>query len=219
MLHLIKKFAFVYYGYIAIILGFLYPLYNHDRITGPRPLDLSFGYWQAIQVFWVVFASMWISEQIEFKANGYKFLRTLPIRNKEIVGAKFAVVFGSVFIYVVFHCIAFAFISTAPEYLNPSITAVINLGIVCLIFAGLLHLGVIKFGYMNFGKFLLILMILGLVIPILVTSFLLPKIGLDRYDVLKGITSLNWIFVTAVGLAVYYGLMRIAMKMKNFERI
>ena len=214
-----KKYAFVYYGYMAIILGFLYPLYNHDRITGPRPLDLSFGYWQAIQIFWVIFTSMWMQEQIEFKANGYKFLRTLPIKDKDIVGAKFTVVFGSVFIYVIFHCIAFAFISTAPEYYVPSITAVINLGIVCLIFAGFLHLGVIKFGYMNFGKFLLILMILGLAFPILVTSFLLPKIGLDRYDVLYAITSVNWIVMTAVGFALYFGLMRIAVKMKNFESI
>ncbi len=214
-----KKYAFVYYGYMAIILGLLYPLNNYDRLTGSRPLDLSFGYMQAFQIFWIIFASIWMQEQIEFKANGYKFLRTLPIKDKDIVGAKFTVVFGSVFIYVIFHCIAFAFISTAPEYLNPSITAVINLGIVCLIFAGLLHLGVIKFGYMNFGKFLLILMILGLVLPILVTSFLLPKIGLDRYDVLYAITSVNWIFVTAVGFALYFGLMRIAVKLKNFERI
>ncbi len=125
---------------MAIILGFIYPLINHDRISGPRPLDLSFGYWQAIQIFWVIFA-------------------------------------------------------------------------------GLLHLGVIKFGYMSFGKFLWILMIVGLLLPILVTSFLLPKIGLDRYDVLYAITSVNWIFVTAVGLAIYYGLIRMAMKMKNFERI
>ena len=219
MVRLMKKFAFVYYGYMAIILGFLYPLYNHDRITGPRPLDLSFGYWQAFQIFWVIFASMWMQEQIEFKSNGYKFLRTLPIKNREIVGAKFAVIFGSVFIYVVFHCIAFAFISKTPDYLDPSCTAVINLGIVCLIFAALLQLGVIKFGYMNFGKFLWILMILGLVFPILVTSFLLPKIGLDRYDVLNALTSLNWIFVTAAGLALYLVLMRMAMKMENFERI
>lgn len=219
MLRLIKKFAFVYLGYMAIILGLLYPLYNYDRLTGPHPLDLSFGYIQAFQIFWIIFASMWMQEQIEFKANGYKFLRTLPIKNKNIVVAKFTVVFASVFIYIVFNCIAFAFISTAPEYFNPSCTAVINLGIVCLIFAGLLHLGVIKFGYMNFGKFLLILMILGLVIPILVTSFLLPKIGLTRYDVLNTITSVNWIFVTAAGLAVYLGLMRIAVKLENFERI
>lgn len=219
MLRLLQKYAFVYYGYMAIILGFLYPLYNYDRISGPRPLDLSFAYIQAFQIFWVIFASMWMQEQIEFKANGYKFLRTLPIKNKDIVGAKFVVVFGSVFIYIIFHCIAFAFISKAPEYYVPSSTAVINLGIVSLIIAGLLHIGIIKFGYMRFGKLLWILMIVGLVIPFLVTSFLLPKIGLDRYDILNAITSVNWIFVTAAGLAVYIGLMRIAMKMKNFERI
>jgi len=214
-----KKFAFVYYGYMAIILGFLYPLYNHDRITGPRPLDLSFGYWQAIQIFWVIFASMGMAEQIEFKANGYKFLRTLPIKNKDIVGAKFFVVFGSVFIYVVFHCIAFAFISKTPEYFNPSCTAVITMGGVSLIFAGLLQVGVIKFGYMNFGKYLWILMIVGIALPIVVTSFLLPEIGLTRYDVLNTITSANWIFVTLAGLAVYFGLLRIAVKLKNFEEI
>jgi hypothetical protein len=214
-----KKFAFVYYGYMAIILGLLYPLNNYDRLTGSRPLDLSFGYMQAFQIFWIIFASMWMQEQIEFKANGFKFLRTLPIKNKNIVVAKFFVVFSSVFIYIVFHCIAFAFISTAPEYFNPSCTIMINLGNVCLIFAGLLHLGVIKFGYMRFGKFLLILMVIGLVFPFVATSFLLPKIGLDRYDIVKSITSLNWIFVTAAGLAVYYWLMRIAVKLKNFERI
>ena len=213
-----KKFAFVYFGYLAIILGFLYPLYNHDRLTGPRPLDLSFGYWQAIQIFWVIFAAMWMSEQIEFKSNGYKFLRTLPIKDKDIVGAKFIVVFGSVCIYVIFHCIAFAFISKAPDYFNPSCTIMINMGNVCLIFAGLLHVGVIKFGYMSFGKFLWILMIAGIVLPIVVTSFLLPKIGLTRYDVIEAITSVNWIAMTAVGFALYYGLMRIAVKFLNKEK-
>ena len=214
-----KKFAFVYFGYLVLVLSLMYPLFNHDRLTGPRPLDLSFGYMQAFMIFWVIFASMWMQEQIEFKANGYKFLRTLPIKNKDIVMAKFTVVFGSVSIYVIFHCIAFAFISTAPEYLNPSRTVVINMGNVCLILTGLLHLGVLKFGYMKFGKFLLICMVIGLVLPIVVTSFLLPKIGLDRYDVLKAVTSVNWIFVTAAGLAAYSGLMRMAIKMKNFERI
>jgi hypothetical protein len=214
---LMKKFAFAYFWYMALILGLFYPLYNLDRITGPRPLDLSFGYWQAIQIFWVIFAAMWMQEQIEFKSNGYKFLRTLPLKNKDIVGAKFIVVFASVFFYVSFYCIAFAFISSAPEYFNPSCKMMINMGMVCLIIAGLLHMGIIKFGYMNFGKFLLILMILGLVIPMLVTTFLLPKIGLTRYDVLTSITSVNWMLVTAVGLVVYFGIMRMAMKMKNFE--
>jgi len=169
-------------------------------------------------IFWVIFASMWLQEQIEFKAKGYKFLRTLPIKDKDIVGAKFTVVLGSVLFYVIFHCIAFAFISTAPDYLNPSCIVMINMGNVCLVLAGLLHLGIIKFGYMNFGRFLWILMILGLLIPTLVTTLLLPKIGLTRYDVLNTITSVNWIFVTAVGLVVYFGIMRMAMKMKNFER-
>ncbi len=219
MLRLMKKFAVVYYGYMAIILGLLYPLYNYDRLKGSDPFDLSFGYTQAFGIFWIIFASMWMSEQIEFKANGYKFLRTLPIKNNNIVVAKYAVVFGAVFIYVVFNCIAFAFISRAPEYFNLSCKVVINFGNVCLIFAGLFHFGVIKFGYEKFGKFLIIMMVIGLVFPLLATSFLLPKIGLDRYDVIKSIISVNWIFLTAVGLAVYYGLMRISMKMNNFERI
>ncbi len=122
MLRLMKKYAFVYYGYMAIILGLLYPLNNYDRLTGSRPLDLSFGYMQAFQIFWIIFASIWMQEQIEFKANGYKFLRTLPIKDKDIVGAKFTVVFGSVFIYVIFHCIAFAFssfvISNPPFFMS-----------------------------------------------------------------------------------------------------
>jgi hypothetical protein len=215
---LMKKYAFVYYGYMAVVLGLMYPLFNHDRLTGPRPLDLSFGYMEAFLIFMVIFASLWMHEQIEFKSNGYKFLRTLPVKNKDIVGAKFLVLFGSVFIYVVFHSIAFAFISTAPEYLNPSCTVVINMGNACLIFAGLLQLGVIKFGFMRLGKFLWILMLIGLLLPIFVTSFLLPKIGLTRYDVIRGITSVNWIFVTAVGLVVYFGIMLLAVKVKNFER-
>ncbi len=213
-----KKYTFVYYGYMILVLGLMYPLLNHDRLTGPRPLDLSFGYFQAISIFWIIFASMWMHEQIEFKANGYNFLRSLPIKNRDIVAAKFAVIFGSVFIYVVFHCIAFSFISKEPEYFNPSCTAVINMGSVSLILAGLLQVGVLKFGYINFGKFLWILMIIGLVLPLVVTTFLLPKIGLDRYDVLRAITSVNWIVMTAVGLALYYGLMRIAVRVLNNER-
>ena len=99
-----RKFSLMFIFYTVLIFGIAMPLFNHDRITGPDPLSLSFVFYLAPYMFLVAIGSLWAHELMEEKTKSYEFLRLLPIKEYEIVGAKFALVFLSITFYVLFLC-------------------------------------------------------------------------------------------------------------------
>jgi hypothetical protein len=216
MLHLMKKFSFWYILYPLLLLVFGLPLFNHDRLSGPDPLGLSFAIYLAPMV-WLVLGAMWSHEQMESKANGYAFLRTLPIEPRQIVRAKFAMVFLSVLLYVGGCCAAFAAVSTNPDYLIPSCAYLILHGDVCLVAAALLYLGIFRYGYSRFGKFVLISWICLFIAPIPIRLFLLRPRGITDFEIMQYMRSPFWIAVTVISLAAYFFLMRQAARMMKFE--
>jgi hypothetical protein len=218
MIHLMKKFSFMYILYPVLLLGFGLPLFNHDRVTGPDPLGLSFAIYLAPMV-WLVLGAMWSHEQMENKANGYAFLRTLPIEPRLIVRAKFAMVFLSVLLYVGGCCVAFAIISTDPDYLIPSCGYLILHGDVCLVAAALLYLGIFRFGFSRFGKFVLISWVCLFTAPLPIRLFILRPRGINDFDIMQFMRGPAWIAVTVIGLAAYFFLMRQAVRIMKFEEI
>ena len=62
MLRLMKKFAFWYILYPALLLVFGLPLFNHDRLTGPDPFSLDFATYLAPMI-WLVLGAMYSHEQ------------------------------------------------------------------------------------------------------------------------------------------------------------
>ncbi len=213
-----KKFSFMYILYPALLLAFGLPLYNHDRLTGPDPLSFSFAFYLAPMV-WLVLGAMWSHEQMEHKANGYAFLRTLPIEPRQIVRAKFLLVFFSVMLYVGGCCVAFAFVSTNPDYLIPSCSYLILHGDICLVAAAFLYLGIFRFGFSRFGKFVLISWACLFISPLLVRIFFLRPKGITDDGIMQFMRNPLWIGVTAISLAAYILLIRQSTRIMKFEEI
>ena len=211
MLSLMKKFSFWYILYPGLLLVFGLPMFNHDRLTGPDPLSLSFAIYLAPMV-WLVLGAMWSHEQMESKANGYAFLRILPIEPSMIVKAKFAMVFIAVTIYVGGCCIAFALVSTGPDYLIPSSAYVIVYGALCLVVAGFLYLGIFRHGFSRFGKYILIAWVVVLTSPIPIRILILKPRGISDPEIMQFFRGPYWIIGTIVCLTGYYVLMKLAVK-------
>jgi len=201
-----KKFSFWYLLYPGLLLVFGIPLYNHDRLVGPDPLGLSYAIYLAPMI-WLVLGAMWSHEQMESKANGYSFLRILPIEPAQIVKAKFALVFISVAIYVGGCCVAFALVSTNPEYLIPSCAYLIIHGDICLVAAGLLYLGIFRF-----GKYVLIVWVCLFISPIPIRIFVLKPLAISDSDIMQFMRGPYWIVGTIICLVGYYFLMKLAIK-------
>jgi hypothetical protein len=207
---LIKKFSFFFMVFFIIMIGIIFPAFNHDRLTSPDPLSLSFVLYLISYLLMVVIASIWTHEQMESKTKGYAFLRSLPIDAKGIVMAKFAVVFIALCLYTAFHCTAFYFISSNPAYYNPACSVMIISADICLIISALLYLGIFRFGYVKFGKYIIIAWIIVIISPIPIYQFLLPRFGISRLELIDQMTRLSWPLVTVISLALYIGLLRLS---------
>lgn len=211
MLRLMKKFSLWYILYPGLLLVFGLPMFNYDRLAGPDPLSLSFATYVAPMI-WLVLAAMWAHEQMESKANGYAFLRILPIEPAQIVKAKFALVFIGVAIYVGGCCAAFALISINPNYLIPSCAYLIIYGDICLVAAGFLYLGIFRFGFSRFGKYILIAWVLLLISPIPIRIFILKPRGITDSEIMQFMRGPYWILGTIACLVGYYFLMKLAIQ-------
>ncbi len=206
-----KKFSFWYLLYPSLLLVFGLPLFNHDRLVGPDPLGLSFAIYLAPMI-WLVLAAMWSHEQMESKSNGYAFLRILPIEPAQIVKAKFALLFIAGAIYVGGCCVAFALVSTSPEYLIPSCAYVIVYGDICLLTAALLYLGILRYGFSRFGKYVLIAWVILLISPIPIRIFILKPRGISDSEIMQFFRGPTWIIGTIICLAGYFFLMKLAIR-------
>lgn len=207
-----KKFSFSFILYVLITVGLVFPLFNHDRLTGPDPLSLNFVFTLAPYLFFVVLGAVYIHEQLEQKTNGYAFLRMLPVKASDIVVSKFLLVFLTALIYVGFHCVAFAKISSDPGYFNPSCAFLIINANICLVLTALVYLGIFRYGYAKVGKFVILSYFLIIISPIPINIFLLKRLGISRQAIIERTVGLNWVVVTFVGLALYFLLMRAAIK-------
>jgi hypothetical protein len=212
MIYLMKKFSLIFILYILLAVGLVFPLFNYDRLTGPDPLTLNFVFTLAPYLFFVVLGAVYIHEQLEQKSNGYAFLRTLPVKASDIVISKFLLVFLSALVYIVFHCVAFAKISSDPNYFNPSCSFLIISGNICLILTALLYVAIFRYGYNKVGKFVVLLWLFIVLSPIPINIFLLRRLGISRQEIIEKVISLNWVIVTLVCLALYYFLMSVAIK-------
>jgi hypothetical protein len=209
MLRLMKKFSLWYLLYPGFLIVFGIPMFNHDRLTGPDPLSLSYAGYLAPMI-WLVLGAMWSHEQSENKLHGYAFLRILPIEPALIVKAKFAIVFISVATYVMGCCIAFAFVSTNPGYLIPSCAYVIVHGSICLVTGAVLYIGIFRYGFSRFGKYILIAWVILLVSPIPIRIFILKPKGISDAEIMQFMRAPYWILGTAVCLVAYFFLMKLA---------
>lgn len=212
MLRLMRKFSWAYVLYTLLSMAIIFPLFNHDRISGPRPHDLTFAYYLAFYFFLIIIGSIWSLEEMEKRFHGNRFLQTLPISRGEIVGAKLGLVFLTVFTYVIFHCAAFRAISSDPGFFGPSCALIILAGDFCLVTSALLYLGVFRFGFDRCRPWLLSAWLCLVILPLPLNTFLLPRFGLNIRDIVKVISSFPWIPPTLAALGLFVVISRLAIR-------
>ena len=206
---------FLYMGLYAFI---FFPLLNYSRFTlDEDPAELIYLLYQGAYGFWIVLGAIWVHEQIESKSRAYTFLRILPIRNKDIISAKFALVLFAVLFFVIYQTGVIAVLVHNAEYSRAAWQYNTFIGNICLLMAGLVYMGIYRYGFVKMGKFVLIGWLLLFLSPLLLREIIMPKLDFSVETIVLRVTSLNWWVVTLVVLAMYWGMLQLAVRFKNAE--
>jgi len=174
-----------------------------------------------MQGLWLILAvegALIVNEKIEEKSQSYKFLRCLPIKDREVVLSKFTLVLLTTAILVWYNNILYLFIP-GPEYLY-TIGRVFLL--LCAIFAILLaavsYIIIFRFGHSVFVKFVWVAMIITMVSPILIFELVILKMDMEIGEIMERLAQLHWltwVIMPICGLAIFYLLYQIATRAKE----
>jgi hypothetical protein len=208
-----KKNAPVFVLYFVVIVILLTIL----KVFTGSGLSTVFVFSSGILVFLVVFGATFMNEQYEEKHRGYAFLDTLPVTAREIVEAKFTLVFLATGFLVVFILLLYSFSSGAQETLVIARSYALLNAVICLILAGVNYIGVFILG---FTKYIVIVMS-GLLALGFIPMFLLMAYR-DRMDILVEniltfYAGINWMIVFPAALAAYFVLMLTAAKVRHLK--
>lgn len=166
-------------------------------------------------VYLLVFGEIFINEQHEDKHKGYVFLSTLPLNRGEIVAAKFFWVLLSALILTGLIVLLISLSPSPQESIVLARSFVLLNGMMALILAGLSFIGIFGMGYTLFLRVALFVLVLIQLVPfILMSTHTVDSVIQPVLEILPGI---NWLVVLPAGLAVYFGLMMAAVKVKNLR--
>ena len=185
------------------------------------PLDTHLILFQAQWIFYIILVSINISEQVEEKSKGYKFLETLPVTDSEIVRSKFMIILIIVCFLVIYNNVLYLF-KPGPSYL-------FNLGryfipvaaSITLFCAALLYVLRFKLGFSKFIKIGWIIAIGGVIGPFLFIEFVLLKINMDLDQFVLFLSEQHWILwglVFFIGLILFFFLMSMAVQSKKIKK-
>lgn len=216
---LIKKFSPMFILYLGMYMLIFFPLLNYSRFTQEEdPAELNYLFYQGAWGFWIILGAMWVHEQIETKSNSYAFLRILPLKNKQIVGAKFALILLSVILFVVYQTGVVALLVRNAEYSRTAWRYNISVGNLCLLLAGTFYMGIYRFGFAKIGKVILGAWLLLFLSPVLVREIVMRRSQIDEKTLIAQINSYNWWLVTAVVLLIYWGMLNLSVRLKKAQR-
>lgn len=211
MIGIIKKNAPFFLINLLVLVIALFAYWKTSRTA----LDVTVVFIQVAWLYGVVLLSVMGDELREANTDGYSFLATLPVTAGEIVAAKYVLVLMIAAVYTICTYFMFAGLEVDPAVLALSRGYLFANGVLCLVLSGIMYLGFFRFGCRRFYKVLM-----GFVIVIFLSPFLLEEIAIPRVDVtLATLIALNeripWTVVVPAGLAVYLGLMILAMRVKR----
>jgi hypothetical protein len=156
----------------------------------------------------------------EDRFKGYAFLDTLPATAREVVAGKFMVVLFLALLLLVYSFVLFSFFEGDPvEHLlgRAYVLATIAIG---LFSAGLMYIAIFRFGCTTIIKVLIYgFPVLFVVVPIILVETNLEAIrSIDVPQLLRWVTTPNLLIFCAISLGVYFGLMLIAVRVKQYWR-
>ena len=215
MWRLIRKNSLMFVLYLCLYFGLFFPLINQDRLFGENPLDLSFFVYLNSYIIWLILGAVWSQEQLEDKSSGYAFLSTLPIRGRQIVGAKYALSFLATMGFVVVHLIWYALSFDDPEFLAAGRTSLVHAACLCLLLSGLYYLGFFRFGYKRFSKYAIAVWFLLIISPLVLQILLKEYFGILSSDILSWVIRFDPKITLGVCLPLYLGTMALAIRFKE----
>ena len=214
MLLILKKYSF--YFLISLFVFFLLSVPVVMLIQGDIQKVVFAVLICGIFIYFNALGPIFGSEQYEEKNKGYEFLNILPLRNIDIVAAKF------LWVLLVDGCFVagiLLFLKYSPWSGNQLVLfrslALLN-GSVCLLLAGVSYLLIFWIGYTKYMIVVLSVMVAMGFIPMLVFKFFNGRIDQIVADTGNFITDINWLIVLTVVLMVYVGLMFLAGKVKKY---
>jgi len=217
MWRLIRKNSPMFLLYQGMYFAFFFPLIDYDRMSSQNPLDLSFLFFLNTYMLWLILGSVWSQEQLENRSNGYAFLSTLPLRGRQIVGAKYALVFLVTLIYVAVSLVWYSLSFDDPAFLAAGRSSLIHVASVCLFLAGLYYLGFFRFGYKRFSRFAVAAWFCLVVSPLLIQIVLKERLGRRSGDIILAITRLNPAITLSVCLVLFLGTLVLAVRCKETQ--
>lgn len=208
MFGIIKKDFLYYLAYFGLTAGAV--LLNLG-LDGMDPgLVIMMGSFGALSVL----GAIGVIEMAEDKTNGYMFLDTLPVTAEAVVGAKFLMALVSLVCFMVFAVGILAGYAPSHEFFVLGRGYVAVCANAALLLVGGVYVGAFKAGFTRFFKSALVTVpILVVVLPILLSRVLRSQLaGMDVAALVRSASVPNLVILTVLCLAVYYGLMRTAIK-------
>jgi len=187
------------------------------RLTTEPALNPVFVIISGLLVFMVVISSLFINEQYEEKNKGYAFLDTLPLSARDIVGAKFLLVLIADAVFITFIVVLLSFASGPAEQIAIAQSYVLLNGVICLFFCGLSYIGILGIGYTKFAIIAMSFLVFIGIPPLLIMSIYGGEMDVFIEKVLNFYAGLNWMILIPLTLAVYMGLMAMAVLIKNYR--
>jgi len=214
---LVKKNSIVFFNYILPFLFFFTLYWFLER----RPLD---PFIIGLQLFW-----MWIlisgaistTEQREAKSDAYKFLQTLPLKDIEIVSAKYIIILGIVALIFIYNQVLFSFFESGPLLISLARVLIILHSIICLLLAGFIYIGVYKFGFHKMVKVFWGVAIGAAALMISSLEMIMPRVKEHLPAIARFLVNIHWtiwILWAVLGLWAYHGLMKKAARAKIAAR-
>lgn len=197
-----------YAGVIFILTAILKITLGNEHVV---PLVLISG----VLIFMLVVGPVFFNEQYEEKHKGYDFLDILPVNASEIVSAKFGLVLVTVVAIVGYLLLIFSVSKVATNDWILVRSYILMSGIVCLFFAALSYIGIFSLGYTKFVMIVMSLFVLLGLVPVLIMKFYRDNMNVLIENILAFLRSVNWLAVIPLVLIGYFGLMFIAIKIKE----
>ncbi len=217
MLRLMKKNAFYFAYYAAIIFPLMASYFCFVRKELSGPMVMFQGLWLIL----IVEGALAVNEKAEEKSRAYNFLRLLPIKDREIVLSKFLVVLLTAIFLVVLNYILYLFVP-GPVHLYTIGKILVPLSAVyALVLAGTSYVIIFRFGHAAFIKFVWTVMIISMVAPVMIFENLIQKRKLDLAIITERLSQLSWLFWFVIplgGLALFYLLFWMASRAKSAAR-
>ncbi|MBN1222363.1 MAG: ABC-2 transporter permease [Candidatus Aminicenantes bacterium] len=215
MIKIIKMNASQYYPFVFGAIGAITLL----RLTSKSALNPMFVIISGLFVFMAVIGPLFINEQYEEKNKGYAFLDTLPVLNRDIVTAKFLLVLAADITLVAYIAVLLSFASGPAEQIVIARSYVFLNGVICLLICGLSYIGIMGIGYTKFALIAMSFLVFLGIPPLLIMSIHKENMDVFIEKVLNFYTGLNWLILLPVSIALYLGLMTVAVAIKGYRNV